>query len=379
MEVRSYYATTVEAAMEQARRELGSDALLIQSRRTPPENAHLGRYEVIFAGERSLEPQQRPPQAAPVRPGTPAELSTARIPRSVSSLSSTLDGGRFRGDLDDVESLKPLDLLGNDSATFSSFLESAGLPESESRRFFGGNPVGPSSVRPQTPANSTTDPNPELASTFRCQPGLGRPGFSAASVALVGPPGAGKTSTLIKLAIRNALMPGTPVRIASIHGQSPAASVRLRHICELLNVECTDLATADEISGWLADGSRSLNLIDTPGFSRSEKHLLQDMANVLRTHPELETQLVLRMDRKTADNLSALERYSLFRPSRLVLTALDESEELREMRTLLESASLPVSYLSVGQRLIEDLEAASSQRLAALIATGWADSARAAA
>ena len=66
MEVRSYYATTVEPAMSLARTELGPEAMLIQSNRTTPDLAHLGRYEVVFAGE--IQAAQHPhftPQTLP--------------------------------------------------------------------------------------------------------------------------------------------------------------------------------------------------------------------------------------------------------------------------------------------------------------------------
>jgi hypothetical protein len=46
--VKSFFAVSVPAAMEQARRELGADALLLNSRPSPPEARHLGEYEVVF-------------------------------------------------------------------------------------------------------------------------------------------------------------------------------------------------------------------------------------------------------------------------------------------------------------------------------------------
>ena len=46
--VKSFFAASVPAAMEQARRELGADALLLNSRQAPPEARHLGDYEVVF-------------------------------------------------------------------------------------------------------------------------------------------------------------------------------------------------------------------------------------------------------------------------------------------------------------------------------------------
>jgi flagellar biosynthesis GTPase FlhF len=49
MKIKSYFARTVEGAMATARQELGSDAMLVNSRKTSIETRHLGEYEVVFA------------------------------------------------------------------------------------------------------------------------------------------------------------------------------------------------------------------------------------------------------------------------------------------------------------------------------------------
>src|SRR5580700_7627243 len=46
--VKSFFAASIPLAMEQAQRELGSDALLLNSREAPLEARHLGEYEVVF-------------------------------------------------------------------------------------------------------------------------------------------------------------------------------------------------------------------------------------------------------------------------------------------------------------------------------------------
>ena len=48
MRIKSYFAHAVEDAVDAARQELGPDAMLIDSRRAPPESRHLGEYEVVF-------------------------------------------------------------------------------------------------------------------------------------------------------------------------------------------------------------------------------------------------------------------------------------------------------------------------------------------
>src|SRR5258706_9979331 len=49
MKLKSYFAATVEAAMNMARLEMGADAMLVSTRRTDEQSRHLGDYEVVFA------------------------------------------------------------------------------------------------------------------------------------------------------------------------------------------------------------------------------------------------------------------------------------------------------------------------------------------
>ena len=49
MRIKSFYASTVEGAVALARREMGAEAMLVESRRAPLESRHLGEYEVVCA------------------------------------------------------------------------------------------------------------------------------------------------------------------------------------------------------------------------------------------------------------------------------------------------------------------------------------------
>src|ERR1051325_9687824 len=73
MKLKSYYSPTVEDAIALARQELGSDAMLVNSRRALPETRHLGEYEVVFvtdaptARPQDVEPTGAQPPRAPDR------------------------------------------------------------------------------------------------------------------------------------------------------------------------------------------------------------------------------------------------------------------------------------------------------------------------
>jgi flagellar biosynthesis protein FlhF len=325
MEVRSYYATSVEAAIEMARRVLGPEAMLVHSRRTNPELSHLGRYEVVFAGEESTTTPPAPePASAPVPPRRP------------------------RPDIDNA-GLGPVDLVGK--LDFAGVLRSAGVSPEMSREFFDGERK-PARLSPARPSKDI--------------------------MALVGPPGAGKTAVLMKLALDRGLLASRAVRILAFDPDRVGATNQLRHFAEILGISFAEFDTPAELCFALSDPADALTLIDTPGFSRSETAELNELALAFRAQTDFEIHLVLRADRKTADNLSAIARFGPFAPARLILTALDETGDHGDLQTLIGRAAIPVSFLSTGPR-IEDLERASTSRLADIMRNGLPQSARAAA
>src|ERR1019366_8392691 len=60
--VKSYFASSVDEGMAQARADLGPDALLLNTREAPPEARHLGEYEVVFGVASDV--RKTPPTAA---------------------------------------------------------------------------------------------------------------------------------------------------------------------------------------------------------------------------------------------------------------------------------------------------------------------------
>ena len=82
LRLKSYFAPTVEIAVAQARTELGPDALLVDSRPAPPEAAHLGRHEVVFAVGDAVAPGAEAPPSAAERAEPDVLASLSGLPPS---------------------------------------------------------------------------------------------------------------------------------------------------------------------------------------------------------------------------------------------------------------------------------------------------------
>src|ERR1700734_3287919 len=92
MKIKSYFAASVEQAIQEARQELGPDAMLITSRRSSPEARNLGAYEVVFGLQSTSAASTKSRTKAPAAADLSGELQNLRA--QLQEIKSTLQGAR---------------------------------------------------------------------------------------------------------------------------------------------------------------------------------------------------------------------------------------------------------------------------------------------
>jgi flagellar biosynthesis protein FlhF len=112
--------------------------------------------------------------------------------------------------------------------------------------------------------------------------------------------------------------------------------------------------------------AEGLVLVDTAGLSRRDRAGADAMASLREAFPGADLVLVLTADAKPADLSSAVERFSRFRPTRLLFTRLDETGTFGPLWSEAVRRDLPVCFLSFGPGIPEDFEPATAVRLADL-------------
>jgi flagellar biosynthesis protein FlhF len=105
-------------------------------------------------------------------------------------------------------------------------------------------------------------------------------------------------------------------------------------------------------------------LVDTAGRSPSDD-VSRDLFRVVAGRPDVRTHLVLPADTSVRSARRIFDAYAEARPSRIVLTKLDETESLSPLVGFLRERNVPISYLGTGQRVPDDLSRATAERLAA--------------
>jgi flagellar biosynthesis protein FlhF len=208
----------------------------------------------------------------------------------------------------------------------------------------------------------------ELRAMVRVNQELGCADSLPARVALIGPPGAGKTSALVKLAVCFGVTARRPCQILSLDTYRIGAADELRSYAAILGLGCEVLETPQALRQALEEHRhKELILIDTPGLCRSEMENYEDLARFLTASPGVDTHLVLPASMRAADLRRVAGHYQVFKPRKLLFTRLDETQVYGPLVSQSVRMATPISFLSRGQRIPEDLEAATPDLLADLV------------
>ncbi len=184
-------------------------------------------------------------------------------------------------------------------------------------------------------------------------------------IALVGPTGVGKTTTIAKMASRFVMRnSANQLALITTDCYKIGAQAQLKTFADLLGVPVHVAASQGELYSLLASMSnKKLVLIDTAGMSQKDQQLAQQPVNNQPGADSIKNYLVM----SAATQLSVLQdivrSFGQIGLKGCILTKLDEAVQLGNVLTALIEHNLPVSYLSNGQRVPEDLELAKARDL----------------
>lgn len=187
-------------------------------------------------------------------------------------------------------------------------------------------------------------------------------------IALVGPPGAGKTTTLAKLAAHFKLREKKRVALLSLDTARLAAHEQLRRYSEIIGVPLYTAQTIAEVKSCLQTlDDNQLLLIDTLGVGLREQARFARLATLLRAARADETHLVLPASVTPEIQSRTARGFKPFNISRVVLTHLDDAIGFGVVLNVVQRLRMGVSYISTGQNVPNDLEEACGQRIAELV------------
>ncbi len=364
MRLKSYFANSVQGAIDKARIELGPEAMLISSRQTDRDLRDVGAYEVIFG----LMPtavgglsgaMETKTEAAAVSGNELVLLQIAELRRQMELFTQSVARSKVA---------RPADQLAPELTTISDRLVSAGfspelareLTDAVAQRLPRGREAREGFARDLSYAVLEE----EIAGRFASKASLGEQPDGAA-VMLVGPPGAGKTSSIAKLALEYGVKAKRSLHMLSLDTLRIAGCHQLAAYARISGADFRPIQDASALKQVLREiGEKGLILIDTPGYATADQFEIEELAQaVCRTAIEVQLVMPAHMTLEAAQQV--FERFASLRPAKLLLTNLDAVQAPAVPIEFAMRSGLALSYFGTGQQVPEDLKEADKATLLA--------------
>ena len=317
---RTYRVKHMEEALLRIKRELGPNAVILSSREVRDANNRAAgtSYEVTAA---------------------PCEAASGMESRTPSANTSTFDAR---------------------AVTLERRLLSGGVPMSAARTL---------AMRVRKVMRDTRMPFVDAVGTALRSDVSFATTSRARVVALVGPTGVGKTTTIAKLAAIAALVERRSVALISLDQYRVGASEQLARYADLIGIPMECASDAASLNRALKKFARAeLVLVDTSGRSPRDIVGIQETCDTLRGASEVvEVHMCVAAAMREAELMMTLDRHAVLSASRLIVTKLDEATQCGGVLAAYVHSGLPLSHFTNGQRVPEDIQLASAEALAEVL------------
>ncbi len=174
--------------------------------------------------------------------------------------------------------------------------------------------------------------------------------------AFAGPTGVGKTTTIAKLAADLTFKRKKKVGLISIDNYRVGAFEQLKTYASIMGIGCIPAFSKDDFSMAIKKmRSMDIILIDTAGHSHSDKFKMDELASVVNGNFNISVHLVLSMTTGALDMKEAASSFAVLNPDTYVFTKIDETKRCGKILDQINELRMPVSLVTNGQRVPEDL------------------------
>lgn len=379
MDIKTFRAKTMQEALNLVRQEMGMEATVLHTR-----ELNTGLLRRMFLGKQ-YEIAATQEMAAPIRAPEPVahQIQESFVEQSSSYESPVtleLGNGNFdfqedaHSELDDLNAIaSQLQQRSTQSPkphlTDALFQAYTDMIESDIDQDIAQELLDALQSNPQVDMSNQFSMQTELATLlqqeFSCSGAISTSAGQGRVVALVGPTGVGKTTTIAKLAANFRLRENKRVGLITVDTYRIAAVEQLRTYADIIDLPMEVVSTPREMREAVSRMSDlDLVLMDTAGRSPRDEVKIQELRSMLSEAEPDEVHLVLSAVAGSRSLISTAEKFATVGTTSMLITKLDEATCLGNLLGLTRACGLPISYLTDGQNVPDDIQVARPQDLA---------------
>jgi flagellar biosynthesis protein FlhF len=361
MRIKRFLANNYSEALTRVKQELGEDALILSTRSLKPgtgfgEAENSARVEIMAALESPEKEEQPVLNGVPWNDEKPLSLKEDDL--DLKTLIFSL--------LSRTEQAQTMGLKSHQMASYSR-LVAGGLSERLASKIVEKASKG-RSMETRDLRSESREIVELMKQVLLCDGEIKLDGKRTKKVVFVGPTGAGKTTTIAKLAADFALRKKKKVALVTLDTFRIGAVDQLKTYGKIMGVQVETAHNCKELKALVRKhADKDLLLIDTMGKSHKDKAYSGELKVLLNELGGVETQLVLSVTAQEKILQESMKQFSMLGIDRVLFTKLDEGMSFGSLFNFSLRTRIPFSYFTMGQRVPEDIEIANNEKVIKLI------------
>lgn len=373
MKIKKITASTMKEALRQVKLELGEEAIILKSRKIKSGGVFSfitkDQIEVTAAVDLQAPQIARASRESPVKPPPAGERSSLREKYLLYDIREEVE--RIEDTLTEIgERLKYDSLAGLPPELYRQFVT---LVENGVEKKLAGDVIQDIYLELDkkdynNPVEVAKAAQSRLRRIFAVSGELKLDGSGPRVVALIGPTGVGKTTTIAKIAAQYKFFLGKKVALLSADTYRMAAIEQLRTFARISSLPLEVVYKPEEVKGALdKHRDKDLIIIDTAGRSHRDEEKMAELAEFMEAAEPAQVHLTLSAGYKLKDLLDIVDRFRAVPAHFFLISKLDETTDFGNILNLVHLRPKPISFLTLGQSVPDDIALADRAGLARLV------------
>jgi flagellar biosynthesis protein FlhF len=380
--IKKFKATTMREAMQMAKDQFGDNTILLKTKKLT-DNYGNALVEITVTSDKELialtgsaarseqeKRATRPAEPAKVKPFySPADFRPVRDkPQAGPSKEVMAELSALRSRLDDMSQHMRAANTVVLPETLRYLTEERGVEERYAKDLV-------QRTYAQLEGAAVTDDNKirhllhnEICQQVRTFANLKTRDSQPRIICLVGPTGMGKTTSIIKLATHPDFYGRQKVGLVTIDTYRVAAAAQLKTFAALARIPLEIVYEPEDFSASVSKfRDRDVILVDTAGRSPLNQDHLDDLRRFFQAVAPDEIHLVLSVSMHPRILADAAQNFAALPVNRLIVSKVDETVRLGNILNVGKKIDLPISFLTNGQRVPDDIHLADGHKIASMI------------